>query len=213
LYNLSLLKGIFMQVFIAGTDTNIGKTTVSSWLSLHTGYDYFKPIQTGCLEGTDSQTVSLLTGSVTHPESYCYEAPFSPHQAASLQHEEILLESIKIPAISNLIIEGAGGLLVPINRDLLIIDLIKHFSLPVILVSSSRLGTINHTLLSLEALRKRDISLLGVIVNGELNQPNVDAIEFYGQTNILAQVPFMENLNRKTLSNLPLTPALRKILD
>ena len=200
-----------MHVFITGTDTNIGKTLVASWLALHTGYDYFKPIQTGSLEATDSQMVRSLTNSTVHKETYCYQAPLSPHLAAHLEQQEIDVNQINLPRVPKLILEGAGGVLVPINREMLLIDWIKRLSIPVILVASSRLGTINHTLLSLEALRTRNIEILGIIMSGELNQDNSDAIAGYGQTKVIGQLPFLQNINQDTLKNIPLTTDLKKI--
>jgi dethiobiotin synthetase len=201
-----------MQVFITGTDTNIGKTLVASWLCLHTGYDYFKPIQTGSCEGIDSQTVFLLSGSKIFPEAYVYHEPVSPHLAAKLENQVIDIKNIKLPNSSYLIVEGAGGVLVPINENTLMIDLIKHFNIPVMLVVSARLGTINHTLLSLEALRKRDIDILGVTMIGD-NLHACEAIEFYGKCKVLAQVPTLPEITKEHLKKLPLGITLKEIFE
>lgn len=199
-----------MQLFIAGTDTDVGKTTISSWLCLHSGYDYFKPVQTGL--NRDSAVVQTLSGVNIHKESYIYKTPVSPHLAARLEEEMIDIVQIKLPPAPNLIIEGAGGLLVPINEHSLMIDLIKRMKTPVLLVARAAIGTINHTLLSLEALRSRDIPVMGVVVSGELNQDNCDAIEFYGKTKVLAQVPFMRKIDKETLLSIPLGDNLNAIL-
>lgn len=201
-----------MQIFISGTDTNIGKTTIASWLCLQAGYDYFKPLQTGSNEQTDSQTVAGLIEGKVHKEAYVYSHPLSPHLAAKLQNEIIDVKRIQLPDSLNLIIEGAGGLMVPINQTVLMIDLIKQLNVPVLLVASSRLGTINHTLLSLEALRVRRIPILGVIVNGEANLPNCEAIEFYGKVTVVAQMPLLKEISAKALSQIPLGQQLREIL-
>ncbi|MCE2992382.1 MAG: dethiobiotin synthase [Candidatus Jidaibacter sp.] len=201
-----------MKIFIAGTDTDIGKTLVSTWLCLHTGFDYFKPIQTGSRHGTDSQSVQEMTNSKVHKESYLYKEPLSPHLAAKLENSEIDLSAIKLPNTEKLIVEGAGGLLVPINKHSLMIDLIKQLAIPVILVASSRLGTINHTLLSLEAMRSRGVKTLGVIVNGEKNQDNCDAIEFYGKVSVLAQLPFISKISKQALQQIPMSDNLKKVL-
>jgi dethiobiotin synthetase len=201
-----------MKIFIAGTDTDIGKTLVSTWLCLHTGFDYFKPIQTGSRHGTDSQSVKEMTNSKVHKESYLYKEPLSPHLAAKLENSEIDLSAIKLPNTEKLIVEGAGGLLVPINKHSLMIDLIKQLAIPVILVASSRLGTINHTLLSLEAMRSRGVKTLGVIVNGEKNQDNCDAIEFYGKVSVLAQLPFISKISKQALQQIPMSDNLKKVL-
>jgi dethiobiotin synthetase len=201
-----------MRIFITGTDTNIGKTLVASWLCLHTGYDYVKPIQTGSCEGTDSDTLRHLTQSIIHPETYVYSPPVSPHLAASQAGEEINLSQIHLPLSPCLLIEGAGGVLVPLNRHDLMIDLITYCQAPVILVTSSRLGTINHTLLSVAALRQKHIEILGVIVTGPINQDNCEAIEKYGQVPILAQLPYLPQVNQETLKAVPLSPVLTKLL-
>ncbi len=202
-----------MKIFITGTDTDIGKTLVSSWICLHTGYDYFKPIQTGGSQNKDSSVVLKLANVKIHPEIYLYQAPLSPHLAAYLENEEIDINTIKLPNTANLIVEGAGGLLVPINQRYLMIDLVKQLDIPVIIVSSSRLGTINHTLLSLEALKNRQIKTLGVIMTGQINQSNVDSIEFYGNTKVLAQIPFLDEINTETLSQITLTKQLKKLIE
>ena len=201
-----------MQVFITGTDTNVGKTVVCSWLCLQAGYDYFKPIQTGISEGRDSSLVSDYSNAHVYPEAYCYQAPVSPHLAAAAEQEVIDPKRIQLPLSNNLIIEGAGGVLVPINSTTLMIDLIEQFNVPVIIVASSCLGMINHTLLTLEALRSRDQRVLGVIVAGELNDDSCRAVEEYGNTPILAQLPFLPAINKASLSREPLSAKLTSIL-
>lgn len=201
------------QFFITGTDTNIGKTVVCSWLCLQAGFDYFKPIQTGLSEGRDSSLVSDYSGAHVYPEAYCYEAPLSPHLAASAEHDIIDMERIQLPLSNRLIIEGAGGVLVPINDKALMVDLIRQFNVPVILVASSRLGTINHTLMSLEALKTRHINVSGVIMTGEPNEASCQAIECYGNTSVLAQLPFLPDMNKASLSRVPLGPKLTAILN
>ena len=202
-----------MSVFVTGTGTDVGKTLICSWLCLHSGWDYFKPVQTGCESGTDSDTLRTLTSARIHPEIYCYAGAFSPHVSAALHGEEILSRKIALPIEKNLIVEGAGGVLVPLNSDVLLIDLIRQLQLPVIVVASSTLGTINHTLLSLEALHHRSIPVLGVIVNGPQNSQNVAAIEKYGQTEILAVFPWLATVNRGALFDISLTDSLKKILE
>lgn len=195
-----------MQIFITGTDTDVGKTTISGWLCLHTGYSYFKPIQTGSILGTDSHQISNLTNANVYKENFIYEKPLSPHLAA---YDSI---DINLPKSHNLIIEGAGGVLVPINKTTLMVDLIKKLATPTILVARSTLGTINHTLLSLEALRARNIPILGVILNGPPNQDNLEAIEFYGKTQVLASVPKLQQVDREHLMQTPLSNRLKAIL-
>jgi len=201
-----------MRIFVSGTDTNVGKTLISSWLTLHTGFSYFKPIQTGTQEGRDSIEVGNLSCTQIYPESFKFQAPLSPHLAAKKEEDEIELDKIFLPQSDRLIIEGAGGLLVPINEQYLMIDLIKKLETPVILVSRSGLGTINHTLLSLEALRSRNVQILGVIMNGEHNPGNKQAIEFYGNVSVLAEFPQLGKINRSALKDIRLPRALARIL-
>ena len=200
-----------MQLFITGTDTNVGKTLVCSWLCLQTGYDYFKPIQTGIAQERDSLVVLEYSNARIYPETYCYQAPLSPHLAAAAEHETIDMQRIQLPASNRLIVEGAGGVLVPINNQALMVDLIVQLSIPVILVASSRLGMINHTLLSLEALRSRHLNILGVIVTGEPNDASCCSIEDYGSTQILAQLPFLPDVNKGSLGKIPLGSHLTSI--
>lgn len=202
-----------MQIFVTGTGTDVGKTLICSWLCLHSQYDYFKPIQTGSEQGTDSDTLKKLTSVHVHPECFSMRGPFSPHLSAKLQNIQISMNDLSLPKARRLIIEGAGGLMVPINDQFLQIDLIKKWQVPVILVTSSKLGTINHTLLSLEALRARHMPILGVIVNGPLNNDNVKAIADYGQVTILGVFPELHLINPLQLLKIPLTPTLKNILE
>jgi dethiobiotin synthetase len=202
-----------MKVFITGTDTNVGKTLISSWIALHTGFSYFKPIQTGTRDGSDSFEVQKLSDTKIYPESYAYKEPLSPHLAAKLENDMIDIEKIVLPQSRNLIIEGAGGVLVPINDTHLMIDLIKKLGAPVILVARTTLGTINHTLLSLEVLRSRNIPVLGVIMNGEQNPQNSDSIELYGRTSVLAEFPKLESVSMNTLQGITLPQKLKQILE
>jgi dethiobiotin synthetase len=202
-----------MQVFITGTDTNIGKTVVASWLCMHSGYSYFKPIQTGTIDATDSQTVQKFVNCKIYPESYSYPKPLSPHIAAKFENEIIDINKIQLPKSDKLIVEGAGGVLVPINEETLMIDLIKKFNIPTIIVSSSRLGTINHTLLTIEALKARNINILGVIMTGELNKSTCTTIEYYSNVEILAQIPFLNRINNKELNKIQLSRQLKNIFQ
>ncbi len=202
-----------MRVFITGTDTDIGKTLVASWLCLHTGYDYFKPIQTGSLESSDSNTVSALSKANIHKESYVFDNPLSPHMAAQDEERYIDLNQIKLPHSNNLIVEGAGGILVPINDESFIADLIACLKLPVILVARSGLGTINHTLLSLDYIRKRRIEILGVIMSGEINPRNKESIQRYGKVDVLAEIPYLETVCFEKLREIPLTSKLKLLFE
>jgi dethiobiotin synthetase len=192
--------------FVTGTDTDVGKTIVSALLTIALDGYYWKPIQSGRDDGglTDRDRVGQLTGLRPErllPERYCLGQPLSPHLAARLDGVEIELTDFALPVGLDrpLIVEGAGGLLVPINDRHLMIDLIDHLGLPVVLVARSGLGTINHTLLSIGALRRSGIPILGVILNGPLNGDNRRAIEFYGQVSVIAEVGPIEDLSPQGL--------------
>lgn len=202
-----------MKIFITGTDTNVGKTLLCSWLCLHAQMDYWKPIQTGSHDGTDAHFVHQLTGTRIHPEAYLLREPLSPHAAAAIEQVQIEPGLIQAPQVSRLIVEGAGGVLVPIVKDFFMMDLIHQLSLPVILVARSTLGTINHTCLTLEALRKRGVKILGVMLNGPLNAGNRKAIEDYGKVNVLMEFPQLKKITRDALASIPLTGELRLVLN
>ena len=167
---------------------------------------YWKPIQTGSEEETDSETVRALSNSKIYPSSYVFKAPVSPHLAAKLENQKIDLKSVICPKEDSLVIEGAGGIFTPLNDSEFIIDLIEQLNIPVLLVARSTLGTINHTLLTLQALRQRNISILGVITNGPHNKENQDAIEFYGQTKVLHHISWFEEVSQQSLASSPLKP-------
>ena len=191
-----------MQLFITGTDTNIGKTLISAWICIHTGYCYFKPIQTGSIEGTDTEFIKQISlNTITYKEAYNYKNPLSPHLASHLEGEIIDMYKIQLPSSKNLIVEGAGGILTPLNSKNFVVDMIKYFNIPVIVVARSSLGTINHTLLTLEALRARDINPSCVIMNGKKNAENIEAIERYGKTkvHIFPQIKYITYDGLKTI--------------
>lgn len=210
------MKGIF----VAGTDTGIGKTVVSAGLLIALGKKtdvrYWKPVQTGIEEDDDTKTVGKLarcSAEQIHDRGYRLEKPLSPHLSAELAGVEITIGKIlefqtkeNDPGSAGpdrdvfWIVEGAGGLLVPLNKKDLIIDLIGVLELPVVLVSRSGLGTINHTLLSLAALRQRHLEISGVIMVGDPNPENRWAIEHFGRVRVLAEMPKFEKLDGKSLT-------------
>jgi dethiobiotin synthetase len=193
------------RFFVTGTDTGVGKTVASALLCAALDAIYWKPIQTGSREGTDTATVThlaeLLRGR-TIPETYCFSPPVSPHLAARLARKRIELKKIKLPQLTgreNLIAEGAGGVFVPINETQLMIDLMRHLRLPVVLVARSGLGTINHTTLSLAALRAARVEVRGVIMVGKPNVENRKAIEHYGNTPVIGEIPVLTRISRTAL--------------
>ncbi|GAB3540003.1 dethiobiotin synthase [Spirosoma fluminis] len=167
------------QLIVAGISTEIGKTVASAVLVEALQADYWKPVQSGALEDSDTETVRQLTTNTVsrfHPEAYRLTAPLSPHAAAELDGVTIELDKISLPQTDNtLVIELAGGLLVPLNNHDLNIDLVQRLNLPIVLVSKNYLGSINHTLLSVEACHTRNITILGILFNG----PTVPATETF----------------------------------
>ena len=158
-----------MNYFVAGIDTDSGKTLVSAILCEALGFDYWKPIQAGT--PSDSDTVrAWLPNTITHPEAYRLMTPASPHAAAKIDKVSIDLEKIALPKSKNgLIIEGAGGCLVPLNESNFVIDLVPKLNAEIILVSDLYLGSINHTLLTVHLLQTRKYPVKGIIFNGESN--------------------------------------------
>jgi dethiobiotin synthase len=198
-------------IFVTGTDTGIGKTVVSASLvcALRKNEDvcYWKPIQTGIEEDDDTKTVEKLANCAPQEifdKGFRLEKPLSPHLSAKLANVEITIEKVLRFLEKDerfWIVEGAGGVFVPLNETELMIDLIKALDLPVLIVARSALGTINHTLLTLEALRGRNLKIHGVIMNGEANEENRKAIEHFGKTRVLAQMPKFEKLEFESLND------------
>lgn len=194
-------------LFITGIGTDIGKTLISAILVEKLKADYWKPIQSGDLHNSDTMKVkSLITNatSVFHPESYRLTQPFSPHKSADLDGIKIELQSISLPKTSNntLIIEGAGGLMVPLNNREYIVDLIQTLEADVILVIKNYLGSINHTLLSLELLKSKNIPVKGIIFNGENDSYSEQAILSHSKLSILGRVPIVDEINKEKIIDL-----------
>ena len=192
---------------ISGTDTGIGKTVASAMLVQALGYNYWKPLQSGIEEGgVDTRRVQKMTDLPDErflPESYVFSEPLSPHRAAELDGVLVDMSKLAAPPESEnpLIIEGAGGLMVPITRDHLLINQFKKWNLPVILCARTGLGTINHTLLSLEALWARDITVKGLIFIGEPNDDNIQTIADFSAAKILGHIPTLETLDAASLQS------------
>jgi dethiobiotin synthase len=177
--------------FVTATDTNVGKTYCSAIVQKALDAVYFKPIQAGDIEsGGDTravQKINSMPDEMYIQPIYNLKYPLSPHHSAFKENIEIDIHNIKLPETNYpLVVEGAGGVLVPINKSYFMIDVIKKFNLPVILVVRTSLGTLNHTLLTLEALRKREISIEAILFNGEDNPDNYQTlVELSGVTHII----------------------------
>ena len=193
-------------LFVTGIGTDVGKTVVSAILCEYFNYDYWKPIQTGKDLGTDNETLSNLVSHnrfKTHPESYLLENPLSPHAAAKIEDENILLNHITLPTTNpNLIIEGAGGLMVPINENNeTICDLILKLQCPVVLVIKEYLGNINHSLLTLSYLKENGIPVFGVVYVGNELPETESIIQKMTGVKTLFRVPIFTLLNKETILN------------
>lgn len=204
-----------MEIAVTGTGTEIGKTVVSAVLLTHwlgrMEVSYWKPVATGADEGRDSLEVASLVGPELRVLEECYRfgPPLSPHLAARLAGVEIEPERIvsacrrhrEASGDGLLVVEGIGGLLVPMTDcGYLVADLLKALNLPCLIVSSSRLGTINHTLLTLEALRSRSLTLAGVVLNGPVNPENRRAIERFGRARVVAELELLDPLSPETVA-------------
>jgi dethiobiotin synthase len=191
------------DLFITGTDTGVGKTLLSALLVAALRRKYWKPIQTGACEETDRQTVMRVADvseDNTYREAYIFDPPVSPHLAAEQQGIEIDFERIRRPSsASALIIEGAGGLLVPINSKQLMLDLIMYLKTPVVIASRTTLGTINHSLLSVAAARNAGLDIRGVVMIGHENSENSRTIERYGNVPVIGSIPWLDRMDRATL--------------
>lgn len=190
--------------FVTGIGTGIGKTLISSILTEKLQADYWKPIQAGDLIQSDSLTVeNLISNKNTHihPEVYRLNTAASPHVAAQIDGIEISTKEINIPKTNNpnLIIEGAGGLMVPLNKHTLIVDLIQKLNIPVILISENYLGSINHTLLSIDLLKQKNIPIKGIIFNGTENIESQNYILNYSKIDFLGIIPKLSIINKATV--------------
>lgn len=187
-------------IFVTAIDTGIGKTVVSAILVERLKADYWKPIQSGDLDNSDTQTVKRLVtnpATVFHPEAYRLTQPFSPHKSAELDGISIDLNNIKVPETANqLVIEGAGGLMVPLNDKHFIIDLIQKFEAEVVLVIRHYLGSINHTLLSLSILQQRGIPVSSIVILGENDLYSEKAIRNFAGDIKFETIPLTDHVDR-----------------
>lgn len=186
--------------FITGTDTNIGKTLTAAIMTKVLHANYWKPIQSRAQdEWSDTQTVQHLTGFDDHhffSSAYEFLYPLSPHHAAEKSGITIDLQNINTPASAkSLVVEGAGGVFVPVNEQASMFDVMRRINFPIIVVCRGTLGTINHTLLTIEALRAREFMIHGLVFSGELNPMSQKTIEQWSGVRTLFHVPYFNEIN------------------
>jgi dethiobiotin synthetase len=193
-------------LIVTGTDTDVGKTVVAAMLTLALDGLYWKPLQSGTEDGTDTMRVAAATALAPDrflPEAYAFREPLSPHRAAEIDGVAIDAEVLHLPSGiapgRTLIIEGAGGVLVPVTRELLQADMFARWKAPAILVARTALGTINHTLMSLEALRARNVPVLGIIFVGDAMADTEATIAAFGKTRRLGRLPWLSELSPGSL--------------
>jgi dethiobiotin synthetase len=191
--------------FVTGTDTNVGKTVLSALLVAALDAVYWKPVQTGAVEGTDRESVRRLAEAPEERlpvERFRFDPPVSPHLASREAGVHIHIEDFELPqapANRKWIVEGAGGVMVPLNKRDLMRDLMLRIGFPIIIASRTTLGTINHTLLTLAALREARLPICGVALIGNEDNENRRAIEHYGNVPVIGHIPILDELNRAVL--------------
>ena len=193
-----------LQLVVCGTDTDVGKTVVSALLVQGLQASYWKPVQSGLEDGGDRSRVKRLLHLSEErmlPEAHAFSQPVSPHWASELDDEPLHPNDLALPKHQGaLVVETAGGLMVPLNRHWLQIDQLQVWGLPIVLVARSGLGTLNHTLLSLEALKNRHLQVLGLILNGPRHADNPKTLEQFGGVPVLAELPPLEPLSAEALA-------------
>lgn len=192
-----------MNYFVTGIGTNVGKTIVSAILTEALEADYWKPVQSGTIEGSDSVFVKSMISNLKtqiHPEAYSLKEPLSPHFAAKLENVNIELEKIVFPeTTNNLVVEGAGGLLVPLNQTCYVIDIARQFDCGIVLVISNYLGCINHALLSIDYLLKHQFKIHALVFNGEFEAEVKDVIVAYKNNLKIINIPVLSNLTKHSI--------------
>ena len=188
-----------MRIFVTSIDTNVGKTVCSSILCAGLGYDYWKPVQCGDLDFSDSMKVKSYSPlTKVHAESFQLNAPMSPHEAAKLENMDISINDFKLPKSEEIIIEGAGGVMVPLNYEgNMIVELASRFKAKVIIVFKNYLGSINHTLLTIDKVKSVGLDILGLLVVGDEVTSSERIIEDATQMNIIARIPIVDRVNQK----------------
>lgn len=180
------------KYLVTGIGTDVGKTVVSAIIAQALEADYWKPIQSGELDNSDSHKINRLTNDLVQvlPERFRLNEPLSPHASAAIDGVQLHLSELTLPETDrNLLVEGAGGIMVPINDTDLLIDAFKQWNLPVIIVSRHYVGSINHTLLTIEALQNRGIAIKGLVFVGDENKATESFILNHTKVPFLMRVP------------------------
>ena len=192
------------KIFVTGIGTDVGKTIVAAVITEALQADYWKPVQAGFADGTDSETIrSLISNSKTviHPEAYKLKMPASPHAAAAAEGITISIKNIKVPQTDNiLVIEGAGGLMVPMSEKELVIDLIEELQAEVVVIVRHYLGSINHSLLTLQALKSRKLNVKGIIISGAPNEQSEKAILSFSDYKIIGRIGEEKTFTKAVIS-------------
>ncbi|CAN5759793.1 dethiobiotin synthase [soil metagenome] len=192
------------RIFVTGIGTDVGKTVVSAILAEALHADYWKPVQTGSFFSTDAAKIKKYISNsetVIHPESFVLKQYMSPHAAAELEGQPITLDKIVAPETSNtLIIEGAGGLMVPLNDKEFVVDIITKLNAQVVLVIQNYLGSINHSILSIDALKTRGIPVLGLVFNGAPHKLSEDIILSYSGLKCIGRINKESVINKEVVS-------------
>lgn len=190
------------RIVVTGTDTGIGKTVFAAGLTAALGATYWKPVQSGLEEATDSETVAQLSGRPVLPEAYRLQLPASPHLSAEAEGVEIDLSCLKAPdTVEPLVIEGAGGVMVPLTRKAFFLEMFTRWQAPVVLVARTQLGTINHTALSLMALRGAGCRVIGVAFVGDAEPDVEQTIVQMCETQHLGRLPRLDPLTPEALAD------------
>lgn len=199
-----LFPRIPTRIVVTGTDTDVGKTVFAAALTGVLKASYWKPVQAGLDDGGDRASVARLAGIAPDrvlPEAYRLTTPCSPHRAAAIDGVTIDPARLDLPACEGpLVIEGAGGALVPLTRDLLYADMFARWGAPVVIVARTALGTINHSLLTIEALRHRGVGILGIAFVGDAVPDSEDTICAIGRVRRLGRLPMLSDLTPATLA-------------
>jgi dethiobiotin synthetase len=192
-----------MTIIVTGTDTDIGKTVFAAGLTAALGARYWKPVQAGLADGSDAASVVTLGVPADRvlPEAYRLTTPCSPHLAAEIDGVTIEPDRLALPEFDGaLVVEGAGGVMVPVTRELIFADLFARWGKPVVLVARTGLGAINHSLLSIEALRNRGVPILGIAFVGDAIEDSEATIAALGKVRRLGRLPRLDPLNAATLA-------------